>query len=64
MQSTLASGMSLSLSVVAASSYSGASALQWPHHGAKTVGSTSACLGGMMDMGAATYTLQAPDRAP
>ena len=29
--------MSFSFSVVAAVSYSGASALQWPHHGAKTV---------------------------
>lgn len=36
MQSTLASAMSFSFSVVAASSYSGASALQCPHHGAKT----------------------------
>lgn len=36
-QSTFANAISLSLSVVAASSYSGASALQCPHHGAKTV---------------------------
>lgn len=28
--------MSLSLRAVAASSYSGSRALQWPHHGAKT----------------------------
>lgn len=38
MQSTLASLMFFSFSWVAASSYSGASALQWPHHGAKTGG--------------------------
>lgn len=37
MQSILTSLMSFSFSVVAASSYSGARALQWPHHGAKTV---------------------------
>lgn len=36
MQSTLASLMFFSLREVAASSYSGARALQWPHHGAKT----------------------------
>lgn len=35
-QSTLMSLMSFSFRVVAASSYSGARALQWPHHGAKT----------------------------
>jgi len=35
-QSILASAMSLSFKVVAASSYSGARALQWPHQGAKT----------------------------
>lgn len=38
MQSTLTSLMSFSFNVVAASSYSGARALQWPHQGAKTGG--------------------------
>ena len=37
MQSILATLMFFSLRVVAASSYSGARALQWPHHGAKTI---------------------------
>jgi hypothetical protein len=36
-QSTLIREMSFSFNVVAASSYSGARALQWPHQGAKTV---------------------------
>src|ERR1700733_128253 len=42
-QSTLTRGIFFSFSVVAASSYSGARALQWPHHGAKNSARTRSC---------------------
>lgn len=65
-QSILASLMSFSFSVVAASSYSGARALQWPHQGAKTERSLLAMMSLHSAQGTVlnAYTLQEQYHCP